>query len=837
MGDNDITITIKASAAQLQAAMKAAAGAVKGATDTMKGGTDAVREANDRLSDSFSGMRSAAAMALKSVGIAALIGLGMATASAGDLQSSLSQLRQASGATSDQMKQLTDKARQLGKDIDLPGVTASKAAEAMTELAKAGLSVKDTVDASKGVMSLAKAGNLEYAEAATIAASALNAFNMRGSDATKVADALAAGANASQADLGDLALGLQQSATVAKQFKLSINDNVTALALFANNGIRGSDAGTSLKTMLIALANPSKEAAGAMKDIGFNAYDAQGNFVGLREMSTRLNKSLAGLTDQQKQQTLATIFGTDAFRAAAVLSDNAGKSYDGMSESVGKVGAAQQAAAAQQGAYEKAMENFSNAMSDIGITVGEKLLPPLTDFVTMAAENVGPTFDFLSNNATAIAIGIGAVGTAFATVRVAGFISDLTKAKDMLTLVAGAKNANGIRAVGTALKTIGTGAVSAVKGIATVSTNLAVMAAKTVASTTAFVAQKVAMAASAVAQSAMTAAQWLLNAAMSANPLTLIVIAITAVIAGLVLLWQNSETFRNIVTGVFDAVWGAIKSVWDWISQNWPTLLVILSGPIGWAVALIVANWDTIKAAFATAWEFIKSVWSNVAGFFGGVWNNIVAVFSGVGKWFGDVFSGAWNGIKNIFSAVGGFFRGIWDTIVSIFGKVGTSIGDGIAGAVKGVVNSILSGAENIINGFIGAINGAINLINKIPGVSIGKLSLLHLPRLATGGIVPATPGGRDITVAEGGQDEWVVPDKKMASLVEQVMARLQRGGSRQSSGSGGTVVQIMGALIDKIVIEGRDGFSDADAIEIAKRIVRALRAQGLTIDDLGELR
>ncbi|NED60560.1 phage tail tape measure protein, partial [Streptomyces sp. SID10244] len=188
-----------------------------------------------------------------------------------------------------------------------------------------------------------------------------------GKDANQVADTLAAGANASQADLADLALGLQQSATVAKQFKLSLNDNVTALSLFANNGIKGSDAGTSLKTMLIALAKPSEAAAGAMEDIGFNAYDASGQFVGLREMSTRLKKSLSGLTDEQKQNALATIFGTDAFRAAAVLADNAGDSYDGMSKKVGEVGAAQKAAAAQMGPYEKSIERLKNTADELSI--------------------------------------------------------------------------------------------------------------------------------------------------------------------------------------------------------------------------------------------------------------------------------------------------------------------------------------------------------------------------------------------------------------------------------------------------------------------------------------
>ncbi|NIL77108.1 hypothetical protein RhoFasB10_03246 [Rhodococcus sp. B10] len=331
-------------------------------------------------------MKSAVKVAGAAAAVAAVAIGTQAVQAAGEYESSLSRLKQASGATTEQMSAMSKMAQELGRDNDLAGVSASHAAATMTELSKAGLSVEDTLAAAKGTMSLAKAGNVEFSEAAIIAASALNAFNMEGKEATKVADTLAAGANASQADLADLALGLQQSATVAKQFKLGLNDNVTALALFANNGIKGSDAGTSLKTMLIALAKPSEAAAGAMEEIGFNAYDANGQFVGLREMSKRLSKSLSGLTDEQKQNALATIFGTDAFRAASILADNAGDSYDGMSKKVGESGAAQKAAAAQMGPYEKSVERAKNAVDSFMQAAGKQLLPAFTMGTNAAAD-------------------------------------------------------------------------------------------------------------------------------------------------------------------------------------------------------------------------------------------------------------------------------------------------------------------------------------------------------------------------------------------------------------------------------------------------------------------
>lgn len=355
------------------------------ATETEKG--------TSRASAALASLAKVAKLAFVAVGAAATTGLGISIKSAAEFESSLSQLRQASGATASEMAQLSSVARQLGKDNALVGVTASDVAQTMLELSKAGLDVNDTLAASKGVLALARAGQIEFADAAVIAASALNAFGLRGADATKVADALAAGANASQANLSDLALGLQQSATVAKQFNLSLDSTVTALALFANNGIKGSDAGTSLKTMLISLASPSTKAAKAMKQINFEAYDAQGNFVGLREVSIRLQKSLQGLTEEQKNAALATIFGTDAFRAASVLANNAGDSYDAMNKSVNESGAAFKAADAQLGPFSKAMEGFKNEVSDVGLQIGTAVLPTLTKLAKSLESNVGPAFE------------------------------------------------------------------------------------------------------------------------------------------------------------------------------------------------------------------------------------------------------------------------------------------------------------------------------------------------------------------------------------------------------------------------------------------------------------
>jgi hypothetical protein len=136
------------------------------------------------------------------------------------------------------------------------------------------------------------------------------------------------------------------------------------------------------------------------------------------------------------------------------------------------------------------------------------------------------------------------------------------------------------------------------------------------ASAVKFVAIKTAQLAIRTATMLWAAAQAVLNVALSANPIGLIIIAVVALAAGIVLLWKKSDTFRRIVTGAFNAVWGAVKDVFGWTKRNWPLLLGILTGPIGWAVLAITKNWDKIKAGGVKVWDWIKSLPGKISGAF-----------------------------------------------------------------------------------------------------------------------------------------------------------------------------------------------------------------------------
>lgn len=311
---------------------------------------------------------------------------------AADYEQSLNMFKAVSGATSDQMKQVGETARQLGKDVSLPGISAKDAALAMVELAKAGLSVNDTLAASKGVLALAKAGNLDTAYAAEVAANALNAFRMKGEDASKVADILAAAANASSAGVNDLAFGLQMASASASSMKVPLTDTVAILGELANNGLRGSDAGTSLKTFMMNFTPTTEKAASAMRKLNLDFYDAKGNFVGMREVIKQLQAGTKDLTDEQKAMNLETIFGSDSVRAANILLKEGVEGYDKMTKAVNRTGAATELAAAQNAGFNGALDNFKSTIETLAIDVGVRLLPVLTRLISTMTSQIEPAF-------------------------------------------------------------------------------------------------------------------------------------------------------------------------------------------------------------------------------------------------------------------------------------------------------------------------------------------------------------------------------------------------------------------------------------------------------------
>lgn len=280
------------------------------------------------------------------------------------------------------------------------------------------------------------------------------------------------------------------------------------------------------------------------------------------------------------------------------------------------------------------------------------------------------------------------------------------------------------------------------------------------------------------------------NAALLANPITWIVLAIAALVAAFVILWNECDGFRNFwinlwenIKKVFNTVVNALKvavnaivqffvDAWEWIKDAWSNVKSFFSGLWDGIKAVFSVVKEVLGGFFSAAWDGIKSVWDKVLDFFKTLWNGIKSVFSAVGSFFKNAFTTAWEGIKNVFNKVTGFFSGIWDSIKRIFSNVGSAIGNAITNTVKTAINSVLSTAVGIINGFISAINFAIGVINAIPGVNIKTLNKLSVPKLAKGGIVDRATlavvgeAGKEAVVPLENNTEW------MDKLAERIAAR-----------------------------------------------------------------
>ena len=233
-----------------------------------------------------------------------------------------------------------------------------------------------------------------------------------------------------------------------------------------------------------------------------------------------------------------------------------------------------------------------------------------------------------------------------------------------------------------------------------------------------------------------------MNAAMLANPIALIVAALAGLVVAFVYLWNNVEGFRKF-----------------WLDA-----------------------WKVVKSAAIDAWNAIKSAWDGVKSYFKGIWSSITATFGNVTGWFREKFQSAWSSIKAVFSGWGSFFGDLWTKIKSKFGSIGSSLGKAMGDSVKSGINKVFSTIEKTINKGIGLINSAIRLANKLPGIDVGTLSTISLPRLEKGGVLEKG----QIGFLEGSGAEAVVPLENNRAWLSKVATDLNelQGGSFRNGNS-----------------------------------------------------
>ena len=365
MAENkNIVIRLMADTASYEAAMTRAGSTAKTVASGM--------ENTGRKSALIASGMTAAGLAVAAFGVAAV-------KMAADFDQQMSTVQANTGATSAQMDQLRAAAIEAGASTVY---SATDSADAINDLGKAGMSVTDILTGGlSGALNLAASDGMAVGDAAEYMANALSMFHLKGSQASQVADTLAAGAGKAVGNVSDFGEALNNCGAQANSFGMDVQETTGILALFAQNGTIGAEAGTQLNSMLMKLAAPSTEAANTMKELGISAYDAQGHFVGMAKFAGQLQKAEKGLTDEQRNQANATIFGSYAIKAANYLYEAGESGVNKWTKAVSESGYAAEQAAAKNNNLKGDLENLGGSMESLMISVGEGAQGPLRKMV------------------------------------------------------------------------------------------------------------------------------------------------------------------------------------------------------------------------------------------------------------------------------------------------------------------------------------------------------------------------------------------------------------------------------------------------------------------------
>lgn len=303
---------------------------------------------------------------------------------ASDFETSMSQVAGALNDPNANMEELRQLALKTGEDTIF---SATEAGNAMVELAKGGLTEADIKGGALATtMALAAAGNMNLADAANTVVQAMGAFGLSADQTGEAANALAGAAAASSADVSDLTQGLSQVSAQANSAGWSIQDTTAVLGAFADAGVTGSDAGTSLKTMLQRLAAPTDEAAGKMESLGINVRDGNGNMLDAAGVAQELTDKLGDLSSAEKDAAMQTIFGSDASRAALIMTNLGREGIEKYTAATNDQTAAQRLADSQMGESARAIEEMKGAVETAAIKIGTALAPTVTEIAGIVGD-------------------------------------------------------------------------------------------------------------------------------------------------------------------------------------------------------------------------------------------------------------------------------------------------------------------------------------------------------------------------------------------------------------------------------------------------------------------
>lgn len=294
-----------------------------------------------------------------------------------DFEAAMSEVKAISGATSEEFAQLTEKANQMGA---ITKFTASESAEAFKYMAQAGWDAKEMMDGIEGLMALAAASGEDLGTTSDIVTDALTAFGMAAKDSGRFADVMAMAASATNTDVAKMGETFKYVAPVAGSLGYSIEDTAVAIGLMANNGIKASQAGTSLRSLLTNLTHPVGQAADAIEELGISVTNADGSVKPLSQTMQELREKFSTLTDAEKAQYSAMLAGQEGMSGLLAIVNASDQDFADLTEQINNSsGAAQQMSDIMMDNLAGKFELFTGALDSMKMSLGEKFKPYLVD--------------------------------------------------------------------------------------------------------------------------------------------------------------------------------------------------------------------------------------------------------------------------------------------------------------------------------------------------------------------------------------------------------------------------------------------------------------------------
>lgn len=597
-----------------------------------------------------------------------LLGIGTAGLKvASDFDSAMSGVKAISGATGEEFDALRAKAIELGGET---AFSANEVAEAMTEMAKAGWDSQQILDGMGGVLDAAAASGENLGTVSTIVADAITGFGMEAKESTRVADLLTQAANSGTIGINDLGESFKYIAPVAGSMGLSIEDVTTALSAMSMSGIKGSQAGTSLRGVLTRMVKPTDQVAAAMDELGIVLTNSDGTFKSLDQILSEMRGSFSGLTDEQKTYYAATLAGQEGMSGLLSLLNMSQEEYDEIAASMDNAsGVAKETAEVMRDNLSADVEELMGSLESLAITLASLIVPALRDFVQWLTQLINK-FTALSPETQKTILTIAGIAAAIGPVILV--IGKLVTAAGSVVTAFGKIKA----------------AIPAIKA--------------------GFVAIKGAI------------------AGISAP-----VIAVVAVIATLVAafkhLWDTNEEFRNNIIGIwneikdtlsgffdgiverlnalgfdFENIMDVLKAAWDAfcsllapvfegvfqnISNILKTVTGVLTGILDVFIGLFTGNWDQFLQGIKGIFE---SIWNGIVSWIQNIWNTIIGLLDAFLNLFGT-------NIENVMTSISNFFQSVWNGIKSFFGNLWENLKSIVSTAIKAIQNTI----TNILNAIV----------------------------------------------------------------------------------------------------------------------------------------